>query len=111
MATVSEETKKRVELMTDEDIDYEINLGRRSHFQRESLAWLQTVKSQREKLAKESREVPNTATTPTDEEKPSGTEKKEWYQRPIGIIGLTVFAGVIIALAIHLIKKHFGIPL
>ena len=61
MATVSEETKKRIESMTDEEIEFEINLGRRSHFQRESFAWLQTVKSQRDKLAQKTRDEENDA--------------------------------------------------
>lgn len=34
-----------------------------------------------------------------------------WYQRPIGIIGITVFAGIIVVLATFLIKLHSDIPL
>ena len=34
-----------------------------------------------------------------------------WYQRPIGIIGITVFATVLGALAIFLIKNHAGLAL
>lgn len=53
----------------------------------------------------------NNARKPTDNKPPNSTEQKEWYQRPVGIVGLTIFAGVIIALAMYLIKKHLGIPL
>jgi hypothetical protein len=53
----------------------------------------------------------NNAGKSTDNKLPNSIEQKEWYQRPVGIIGLTIFAGIIIALAIHLIKKHLGIPL
>lgn len=53
----------------------------------------------------------NPTSTPSDSKPPNSIEHKEWYQRPIGIMGLTIFAGIIIALAIHLIKKHLGIPL
>lgn len=34
-----------------------------------------------------------------------------WFQRPIGIIGITGFAGIIVVLATYLIKLHSGIPL
>ena len=34
-----------------------------------------------------------------------------WYQRPIGIIGITVISGIIVALAIYLIRQHSDIPL
>lgn len=58
-----------------------------------------------------SREIPNPTTEPASNKPPDRIEQKEWYQRPVGIIGLTIFAGIIIAFAIYLIKKHLGIPL
>lgn len=35
----------------------------------------------------------------------------DWYKKPIGIIGLTVFSGILIVMAVYFIKTHFGIPL
>lgn len=63
------------------------------------------------KIEPDSIKVPNPATDPSDNKPPNSKEHKEWYQRPIGIIGLTIFAGIILALAIHLIKKHMDVPL
>jgi hypothetical protein len=113
MATVSEETKKRVGLMTDEDIEYEINLGHRSHFQRESFAWLQTVKSQREKLAKESREVPNPAPNPssTSTQKITNEKQTTWQDKTLYYIAVGVIIFMLGVFLVYLIRKHLGIPL
>jgi hypothetical protein len=48
--------------------------------------------------ALQSGKVPNPTTDPADNKPPTSKEHKEWYQRPIGIIGLTIFAGIILAL-------------
>ncbi|MDD5285296.1 MAG: hypothetical protein PHD54_05515 [Desulfuromonadaceae bacterium] len=58
-----------------------------------------------------SNKEPNPATTPTDSKPPKTIENKECHQRPIGIAGIAIFAGIMVILAIYLIKKHFGIPL
>lgn len=50
---ITEEKKKRIESLSDEEMNYEINLGRRSHFQREAFAYLQTCYQQRNKEAEE----------------------------------------------------------
>lgn len=34
-----------------------------------------------------------------------------WYQRPIGIVGITIFAGLIVLFATYLIKHHLDIQL
>ena len=34
-----------------------------------------------------------------------------WYQRPIGIIGLTVIGGVLVILVVYLIKQYIGLAL
>jgi len=34
-----------------------------------------------------------------------------WYKNPIGIIGLTVISGVILAMVLYLINKYLEIPL
>lgn len=34
-----------------------------------------------------------------------------WYQKPIGIVGPTVFGGVLVAIAIYIIRTQLGIPL
>ena len=44
---ITDEKKNRIESLTDEEMSYEINLGRRSRFQRESFAYLQTCYQQR----------------------------------------------------------------
>lgn len=36
---------------------------------------------------------------------------KNWYEKPIGIIGITLLTAIISALAIYLIRKHIGINL
>lgn len=41
----------------------------------------------------------------------NNTAIHHWYQRPIGIIGITVFAGIIVVLATFLINTHYDIPL
>lgn len=55
--------------------------------------------------------ISKSSTKPPNNKPTNSTENKEWYQRPIGIIGLTIFSGIILALAIYLVKKHIGIPL
>lgn len=39
---LTDETKNRIESLSTEEMLYEINLGRRSHFQKEKYAYLQT---------------------------------------------------------------------
>ncbi|MBF0377044.1 MAG: hypothetical protein HQK72_06130 [Desulfamplus sp.] len=41
----------------------------------------------------------------------NNTSTDDWYKKPIGIIGITVFSGIIIILAVYLIRTHLGIPL
>ena len=44
---LTEEKKARIKALTTEEMLYEINLGRKSHFQREKFAYLQTCYQQR----------------------------------------------------------------
>ncbi len=53
---ITDEKKKRIESLSDEEMSYEINLGRRSRFQRESFAYLQTC-YQKRKNEKEEHEA------------------------------------------------------
>ena len=32
-----------------------------------------------------------------------------WYKKPIAVIGITVFGGVVLASAIYLIRQHLGV--
>lgn len=50
---ITDEKKKRIESLSEDEMAYEINLGRRSRFQRESFAYLQTCYQQRNKKNKE----------------------------------------------------------
>lgn len=42
---------------------------------------------------------------------PNTDENNEWYKKPIGIAGITIFSGIMVSLAVYLIRKHLGIPL
>ena len=44
---ITEEKKRQIESLPTEEIAYEINLGRRSRFQREKFAYLQTCYQKR----------------------------------------------------------------
>jgi hypothetical protein len=50
---LNEDKKKHIESLSDSEMEYEINLGRRSRFQREAFAYLQTCYQQRNKEAEE----------------------------------------------------------
>ena len=45
------------------------------------------------------------------EDKSKEVEVKEWHEKPLGKIWLTVGGGVLLLCAIYLIRKHLGIPL
>jgi len=47
MVELSNEKKKKIEALQSEEMAYEINLGRRSRFQREKFAYLQTCYQKR----------------------------------------------------------------
>lgn len=42
---------------------------------------------------------------------PNTDENNEWYKKPIGIAGITIFSGIMVYLAVYLIRKYLGIPL
>lgn len=52
---ITDEKKKRIESLSTEEMLYEINLGHRSHFQREKFAYLQTCYQLR--LAEEEKQL------------------------------------------------------
>jgi hypothetical protein len=98
---MTDEKKRRIESLSEKEMAYEINLGRRSRFQREAFAYLQTCYEQRMKLT-----FPEKTSEP-----PTNPNNDQWYQKPIGIIWLAAIAAVLATLIIFLIKKHIGIPL
>ena len=50
---ITDEKKKRIESLSEDEMAYEINLGCRSRFQREAFAYLQTCYQQRNKETEE----------------------------------------------------------
>lgn len=64
-----------------------------------------------EKHLNELKEKTNILQIPHDIKHASNNTSHYWYQKPIGIICITAFSGVLIAMILYLINKHFGIPL
>lgn len=63
----------------------------------------------REYLAKlEQQVVPNHAREPAGS--PSD-EKKQWFEKPIGKVGLALVSGLLVALAAWILKTYFGLAL
>lgn len=59
-------------------------------------------------LSARSTEVPNPTAQPS-----AGVANavNHWYQKPLGIIGLTIVGGLLLAGAVYLIRQHLGVPL
>ena len=51
----------------------------------------------------------STETTEHSPKSNSESSPKYWYQKPIGLIGLTVVSGLLVLTAAYLIRHHFGI--
>ena len=50
--------------------------------------------------------------TPNITSKPAANPNNDqWYQKPIGFIGLSALAAVLAVIIVYLIKKHLGVPL
>lgn len=52
--------------------------------------------------------IPDSTANPTTND---AEKKYNWYQKPIGLIGIGVVIIIIAAFALYLINIHFGIPL
>lgn len=52
--------------------------------------------------------VPDHASKPS--EAPSN-EKKEWHEKPLGLLFIAVASGILIAFVVYLLKNHLGLPL
>jgi hypothetical protein len=55
-----------------------------------------------------SAEVPNPSAAPSTDVADS---KNEWHEKPLGKVWLTVVGGILLALALYLLKTHIGLPL
>ena len=66
-------------------------------------------------VAREANDIARAAIESQSTSKNIQQEKAEpapdhWYKKPIGVIGITVAAGLLLLLAATLIKPHLGIP-
>ncbi len=84
---LTDEKKKRIEALTTEEMLYEINLGHRSHFQREKFAYLKTCYELRKSKNESATEIKNIGTNP-----PADIANDENNQLVKGVWNLNKFA-------------------
>lgn len=78
----------------------------------EKKGWVDSPEKFRETLWQKLREIPNPAPEPpTDRTTKETTTEKNWQNKILIYIAVGVIIVVLGAISIHLIKRHFGIPL
>jgi len=102
---LTDDNKKHIESLTIDEMLYEINLGHRSHFQKEKFAYLKTCYQLRKSKNESATEIKNISTTPpTDiangEKNQFG--KREWDLNKFAFwVTVAVFAAIIIWVLNH----------
>jgi len=111
---ITDEKKIQIESLPTEEMLYEINLGRRSRFQREKFAYLQTCyksRIEKEKLKQSKSKVIENPTKPS-----ADLKARQGSDKPHKIIKVSLFRvaeGVVVvilgAFALYLLGKFFGV--
>jgi len=121
---ITDEKKKRIESLSTDEMLYEINLGHRSHFQREKFAYLQTCYQLR--LAKEEKQLASkqSMANPKTSEKPNNPHNTsivipgksiengdKWHETVLGKIAIGVIIFIISWCVVWVINHYLNLNL
>ncbi len=103
MAKLSDQKKEQIASLPVEEMAYEINLGRRSRFQREKFAYLQTcyqkrIEEEKSKNILEAENHPNNAKDVINEKQQQKESKLVWFARSVAVI---IFATITVWVLNH----------
>ncbi|MBP7766637.1 MAG: hypothetical protein KA113_15730 [Syntrophaceae bacterium] len=120
---ITDENKKRIESLSTEEMLYEINLGRRSRFQRDKFAYLQTcyqlrLEEEKQLASKQSMANPKTSKKPNNPHNTSivisgkSIEKGDkWHETVLGKIAIGVIIFIISWCVVWVINHYLNLNL
>ena len=115
---ISDNKKKQIESLSTDEMLFEINLGRKSRFQREKFAYLKTcyqlrLSKENKKFSSEQGVATNKTSNKTNEKHNSMHMPSNKDQKGIDLIRITegVIVGVLVLCVIWILLHYFGINL
>jgi hypothetical protein len=99
---LSEETKSRIRSLTTREMEEELILGRRSHFQREKFSYLQSV--YKDRVSEDSSKIPHPTSNPPPQ--PTDTPHDPRFRISPLRIAEGVIIGILVVMVIWILNHY-----